>query len=50
MKHLHSLAKSFLEFETLSGDDVINLIKKGKLKNKDKIVITNQTVLKHHFQ
>ena len=35
MKHLHSLAKSLLEFETLSGDDVNQLIKKGKLKNKD---------------
>ena len=35
MKHLHSLAKSLLEFETLSGEDVDQLIKKGKLKNKD---------------
>ena len=35
MKHLHSLAKSLLEYETLSGDDVKQLIKKGKLKNKD---------------
>ena len=35
MKHLHSLAKSLLEYETLSGDDVNELIKKGKLKNKD---------------
>ncbi|MAI29788.1 MAG: cell division protein FtsH [Rickettsiales bacterium] len=35
MKHLHNLAKSLLEFETLSGDDVNQLIKKGKLKNKD---------------
>ena len=34
MKHLHSLAKSLLEFETLSGEDVDQLIKKGKLKNK----------------
>ena len=39
MKHLHNLAKSLLEFETLSGDDVNQLIKKGKLKNKD----TNST-------
>ena len=35
MKHLHNLAKSLLEFETLSGEDVNQLIKKGKLKNKD---------------
>ena len=35
MKHLHSLAKSLLEYETLSGDDVKQLIKKGKLKNID---------------
>ena len=35
MKHLHSLAKTLLEYETLSGDDVNQLIKKGKLKNKD---------------
>ena len=35
MKHLHSLAKSLLEYETLSGEDVNQLIKKGKLKNKD---------------
>ena len=35
MKHLHSLAKNLLEFETLSGEDVDQLIKKGKLKNKD---------------
>ena len=35
MKHLHSLAKSLLEFETLSGEDVNQLIKKGKLKSKD---------------
>ena len=35
IKHLHSLAKALLEFETLSGDDVQQLIKKGKIKNKD---------------
>ena len=35
IKHLHSLAKALLEFETLSGEDVQQLIKKGKLKNKD---------------
>ena len=35
MKHLHSLAKSLLEYETLSGDDVNQLIKKGKIKNKN---------------
>ena len=28
MKHLHSLAKNLLEFETLSGEDVDQLIKK----------------------
>ena len=33
MKHLHSLAKSLLEYETLSGDDVKQLIKKGKINN-----------------
>jgi cell division protease FtsH len=32
MKHLHSLAKALLEFETLSGDEVNELIKKGKIK------------------
>ena len=32
-KHLHSLAKALLEFETLSGDEVHELIKKGKIKN-----------------
>ena len=35
IKHLHSLAKCLLEYETLSGDDVNELIKKGKFKNKD---------------
>ena len=36
IKHLHNLAKALLEFETLSGDDVKELISKGKLKsNKD---------------
>ncbi len=33
LKHLHNLAKALLEFETLSGDDVRELISKGKLKN-----------------
>ncbi|MAI76282.1 MAG: cell division protein FtsH [Pelagibacteraceae bacterium TMED65] len=33
MKHLHNLAKALLEFETLSGDDVKELISKGKIKN-----------------
>ena len=33
VKHLHSLAKALLEFETLSGDEVNELIKKGKIKN-----------------
>ena len=28
IKHLHSLAKALLEFETLSGDEVNELIKK----------------------
>jgi cell division protease FtsH len=32
IKHLHSLAKALLEFETLSGDEVNELIKKGKIK------------------
>ena len=35
MKQLHSLAKCLLEYETLSGDDVKQLIKKGKINNKD---------------
>ena len=33
IKHLHSLAKALLEFETLSGDEVNELIKKGKIKS-----------------
>ena len=33
IKHLHALAKALLEFETLNGDDVLNLIK-GKKKTK----------------
>ena len=32
IKHLNSLAKALLEFETLSGDEVNELIKKGKIK------------------
>ncbi len=35
IKHLHSLAKALLEFETLSGDEVKELIRKGKLKSKN---------------
>jgi len=35
IKHLHSLAKALLEFETLSGDQVKELIRKGKLKSKN---------------
>ena len=35
IKHLHNLAKALLEYETLSGDDVSELIKKGKLKTKN---------------
>jgi len=34
IKHLHNLAKALLEFETMSGDDVNELIKKGKFKSK----------------
>ncbi len=34
IKHLHNLAKALLEFETMSGDDVKELIKKGKFKSK----------------
>ncbi len=33
LKHLHNLAKALLEFETLSGEDVKELISKGKIKN-----------------
>ncbi|MEL0125102.1 MAG: AAA family ATPase, partial [Alphaproteobacteria bacterium] len=33
IKHLHSLAKALIEFETLSCDDVDELIKKGKIKS-----------------
>ncbi len=34
IKHLHSLAKALLEYETLSGEDVKELIGKGKIRNK----------------
>ena len=34
IKHLHNLAKALLEFETMSGEDVKELIKKGKFKSK----------------
>jgi cell division protease FtsH len=33
IKHLHNLAKALLDYETLSGDDVKQLISKGKLKS-----------------
>ena len=36
LKHLHNLAKALLEFETLSGDDVKELISKGKIKTSNK--------------
>ncbi len=32
IKHLHNLADALLEYETLSGDDVKDLIKNGKIK------------------
>ena len=33
LKHLHNLAKALLEFETLSGDELKELINKGKIKS-----------------
>ncbi len=36
LKHLHNLAKALLEFETLSGDDVKELISKGKIRSSNK--------------
>ena len=36
LKHLHNLAKALLEFETLSGDNVKELISKGKIKSNNK--------------
>jgi len=36
LKHLHNLAKALLEFETLSGEDVKELISKGKIKSNNK--------------
>ncbi len=33
LKHLHNLANALLEFETLSGDEVKELISKGKIKS-----------------
>ena len=36
LKHLHNLAKALLEFETLSGDDVKELISNGKIKSNNK--------------
>ena len=35
IKHLHNLAKALLEFETMSGDEVRELIKNGKFKTKN---------------
>ena len=35
LKHLHNLAKALLEYETLSGDDVKELISKGKIKSNN---------------
>ena len=49
IKHLHNLAKALLEFETMSGDEVKELIKKGNLKQKvpaQKMILTK----KHLFQ
>ena len=48
-KHLHNLAKALLEFETMSGDEVRELIKKGNLKqntSSKKMILTK----KHLFQ
>jgi len=36
IKQLHLIAKALLEFETLSGDDINELIAKGKLDRPDK--------------
>ncbi|MBC33802.1 MAG: cell division protein FtsH, partial [Rickettsiales bacterium] len=33
IKHLHNLAYALLEFESLSGDDVKQLVSKGKIKS-----------------
>jgi len=42
IKHLHNLAKALLEFETLNGDEVKQIISKGKLKlNKQTNVSAN---------
>ena len=47
IKHLHNLAKALLEYETLSGDEVRELIKKGKFnaKSVDKNDINKKTSL-----
>ena len=47
IKHLHNLAKALLEYETLSGDEVKELIKKGKFKanNVKKMIL----IKKHLF-
>ena len=48
IKHLHNLAKALLEFETMSGDEVRELIKKGKFKiknNSNKSDINKKTSL-----
>jgi cell division protease FtsH len=36
IKQLHLIAKAMLEFETLSGDDITELLAKGKLDRPDK--------------
>ena len=45
LKHLHSLADALLEFETLSGDEVRDLIKGKKkvVKNVDDDFTNNKT-------
>ena len=43
MKHLHSVANALLEYETLSGKDVSDLIKGKKIKVKDNNDDTRKT-------
>ena len=51
IKHLHSLAKALLEFETLSGDEVNELIKKGKIKsNKHDDIDSNNKKHQYHSE